>query len=216
MVSSATVSPDSYLGPFFLPTLTNPSPLLPLAGPPPTKSYVVNDAATNQTFEYESNGNSVENYGLNNGNSAPRGAASTIAGNKVWVVDANRKVYVYDASGSLLGSWTAGSLASNATVEGIATNGTDVWIVDARSDRVFKYSNAAGRLSGSQNADSRFALSSSNKNPKDIVTDGTHFWVVNDGLLDRVFKERERNNFPKFMRLGLGVLCSSIWEAECL
>ena len=109
-------------------------------------------------------------------------------GDKVWVVDANRQVYVYDTSGSLLGSWTAGTLASNATVEGIATNGTDIWIVDARSDKVFKYANAASRLSGSQNAASSFKLNSSNTSPKDIVTDGTHLWVVNDAAQDKVFK----------------------------
>ena len=81
---------------------------------------------------------SVESYSLNSGNTAPRGAASTIAGDKTWVVDANRKVYVYDTSGGLLGSWTAGTLASNATVEGIATNGNDIWIVDAKSDKVYQ------------------------------------------------------------------------------
>ena len=189
LVSPATVIPGSYLGPYVIAALTNPSSLLPLAGPPPTKFYVVNDATTNQTFEYQANGSSVENYGLNSGNSAPRGAVSTAAGDRVWVVDANRKVYVYDTSGSLLGSWTAGTLASNATVEGIATNGTDIWIVDARSDKVFKYSNAAGRLIGSQNAASSFNLNSGNTSPKDIVTDGANFYVVNDTLLiDKVFK----------------------------
>ena len=154
----------------------------------PTKFYVVNDGSSDRTFEYVANGTATQDSALSSANTAPRGAVSTAAGDKVWVVDANRQVYVYDANGRLLGSWIAGTLASNATVEGIATNGTDVWIVDARSDRVFKYSNAAGRLSGSQNADSRFNLDSGNKNPEDIVTDGTHFWVVNDGLLDRVFK----------------------------
>ena len=102
-----------------------------------TKFYVVNDAQPNRTYEYDANGTGVENYALNSGNTAPRGAASTAAGDKVWVVDANKKVYVYNTSGGLLGSWTAGSLASNATVEGIATNGTDVWIVDAKQDKVF-------------------------------------------------------------------------------
>ncbi len=124
----------------------------------------------------------------NSGNTAPRGAASTIAGEKVWVVDANRKVYVYNTGGGLLGSWTAGTLASNATVEGIATNGTDIWIVDAKSDKVFKYTGAATRTSGTQNAASSFSLNSSNTSPKDIVTDGTSLWVVNDSTTDKVFK----------------------------
>lgn len=154
----------------------------------PTKFYVVNDATQNQTYEYNASGGLVESYNLNSGNTAPRGAASTIASDKVWVVDANRNVYVYNPAGGLLGSWTAGTLASNATVEGIATNGTDVWIVDAKSDKVFKYTGAASRLSGSQNAASSFSLNSGNANPKDIVTDGASLWVVNDASTDKVFK----------------------------
>jgi hypothetical protein len=155
---------------------------------PPTKFYVVNDASANRTYEYGSTGSAIENYTLNSGNTAPRGAASTAAGDKVWVVDANRNVYVYNTSGGLLGSWTAGTLPSNATVEGIATNGTDVWIVDARTDRVYRYTGAASLTSGSQNAASSFALNSSNTSPKDVVTDGTHLWVVNDASSNRVFK----------------------------
>jgi hypothetical protein len=154
----------------------------------PTKFYVVDDASTNRTYEYGATGAAVENYTLGSGNTTPRGAASTAAGDKVWVVDANRKVYVYNASGGLLGSWTAGTLASNATVEGIATNGVDVWIVDANSDKVFKYTGAASRTSGSQNAASSFNLNSSNTSPKDIVTDGTYVWVVNDSSTNKVFK----------------------------
>ena len=154
----------------------------------PTKFYVVNDATQNLTYEYNASGGLVESYSLNTGNTAPRGAASTTAGDKTWVVDANRNVYVYNNSGGLLGSWTAGTLASNATVEGIATNGTDIWIVDAKSDKVHRYTNAASRLSGSQTAASSFGLNSSNTSPKDIVTDGTSIWVVNDSSTDKVFK----------------------------
>ena len=109
-----------------------------------TKFYVVNDASLDRTYEYNATGTSVETYGLNTGNTAPRGAASTIAGDKTWVVDANRKVYVYNNSGALLGSWTAGTLSTKAVVEGIATNGTDVWIVDAYSDKVYKYAGGRG------------------------------------------------------------------------
>jgi hypothetical protein len=153
-----------------------------------SKFYVVNDATQNLTYEYNVSGMSVESYSLNTGNTTPRGAASTIAGDKTWVVDANRNVYVYSNSGALLGSWTAGTLATNATVEGITTNGTDVWIVDAKSDKVYKYAGAATRLSGSQNAASSFSLNSANTSPKDIVTDGVSLWVVNDSTTDKVFK----------------------------
>ena len=153
-----------------------------------TKFYVVNDATQNLTYEYNSRSSLVESYSLNSGNTAPRGVASTIAGDKTWVVDANRKVYVYNNVGTLLGSWTAGTLSTSATVEGIATDGTDVWIVDAKSDKVYKYTGAATRLSGSQNAASSFSLNSANKSPKDIVTDGVNLWVVNDSTTDKVFK----------------------------
>jgi len=145
-----------------------------------TKFHVVNDASQDQTYDYNSGGAPVESYSLTSGNTAPRGVATTIAGERVWVVDANRKVYVYNTSGGLLGSWTAGSLASNATVEDITVCGSDVWIVDARSDKVFRYSGAASRLSGSQNTASSFSLNRSNTNPKGMVTDGTSLWVVND------------------------------------
>ncbi len=155
---------------------------------PVTKFYVVNDGSPDKTFEYTAAGASVENYAINSGNTAPRGAASTAAGDKVWVVDANKNVYVYNTTGGLLGSWAAGGMASNAAVEGIATNGTDVWIVDARQDKVFRYTGAASRLSGSLNAAGSFALNSGNASPKDVVTDGTNLWIVNDSTADKVFK----------------------------
>ena len=45
--------------------------------------YVVDDASLDKTFEYGSGtGTAGENYALNSGNSAPRGAASTTAGTK--------------------------------------------------------------------------------------------------------------------------------------
>jgi hypothetical protein len=153
-----------------------------------TKFYVVDDASTDRTYEYTASGGSVENYPLNGGDSAPRGAAITAAGSKVWVVDKNKNVYVYNTSGGLLGSWAAGSLPGNAAVEGIATNGTDIWIVDSQGAKVYRYTGAATRLLGSQNAASNFSLNSGNTSPKDIVTDGTNLWVVNDSTTDKVFK----------------------------
>jgi hypothetical protein len=160
-----------------------------------TKFYVVNDGstvATDKTFEYGTGGppstNAGESYTLASGNTTPRGAASTAAGDKVWVVDANKNVYVYGPSGNLLGSWSAGSIPGSLDIQGVTTNGTDVWIVDAKSDKVFKYAGAATRLSGSQNAAGSFSLNKSNTNPKDLVTDGTYLWVVNDSTTDKVFR----------------------------
>ena len=156
---------------------------------PATKFFVVNDAVYDQTYEYQATNPFITANGLGTGNTAPRGAASNAAGDKVWVVDANKKVYVYKTSGELLGSWTAGSLSPTAIIEGTTTNGTDVWIVDNKADRVYLYANAAGTLSGILNATSSFSLNSGNKNPKDLVTDGTYIWVVDDGTSsDKVFR----------------------------
>lgn len=153
-----------------------------------TKFFVVDDAATNLTYRYGVLGTGQGNSALAAANSAPRGVVSNAARDKVWVVDANKNVYVYNGSGALLGSWTAGSLTGAAQVEGIATNGTDIWIVDAKQDKVFKYAGAASRLSGSQNAASSFNLNYLNVLPKDIVTDGTYLYVVNDTTNDYVHK----------------------------
>jgi len=202
-VSPSTAVPGSYLGPHFIASISNPLPVQPLLlglsansqvasntiHNDSTKFFVVNDGSSDRTYEYSASGTPVENHALSSDNTAPRGAVSTAAGDKVWVVDANRQVYVYDASGSLLGSWTAGTLASNAIVEGIATNGTDIWIVDAKSDKVFRYTGGASRLAGSQNATSSFKLNGNNRSPKDIVASSTNLWVVNDTLsIDKVFK----------------------------
>jgi hypothetical protein len=154
-----------------------------------TKFFVV-DSGTPKTYQYGSGGTSEEISPQLSNDTAPRGVATTAAGTTVWVVDTNKNVYVYDNHGVLLGSWSAGSLPRNANVTGIATNGTDVWLVDSNSDKVYKYTGAASRLSGSQNAASSFNLVSGkngNTNPQDIVTDGTSFWVV-DGSTLKVFK----------------------------
>lgn len=154
------------------------------------KFYVVNDATANTNYKYGADGSARGSTALATANAAPRGAASTILGDKTWVIDANRNVYVYrNSDGALLGSWAAGSMPSNATPEGIATNGIDVWIVDSRGDKVYRYAGAATLLAGSQTAASSFSLNSGNTSPKDIVTDGSSFWVVNDtSKTDKVFK----------------------------
>jgi hypothetical protein len=159
-----------------------------------TKFFVADSGTVVKTYEYGSGGTSEEitepNY-TGDTDTAPRGVATTAAGTTVWVVDANKNVYVYSNHGVLLGSWSAGGMPSAANVTGIATNGTDIWLVDSYSDKVYKYTGAASRLSGSQNAASSFSLSvhghSGNGNPQDLVTDGTSFWVV-DGTAHMVFK----------------------------
>jgi DNA-binding beta-propeller fold protein YncE len=154
-----------------------------------TKFYVVNDAATDKTYEYAVNGAAGESYNLGSGNTAPRGAAASADGKTVWVVDGNNTVYVYDPTGALLGSWTAGGMTGSPQVEGIATDGTDIWLLDNGKDKVYKYTGAASRRSGSQSAASSFSLASGDSNGKGIVTDGTYLWVVDDGSgSDKVYK----------------------------
>jgi sugar lactone lactonase YvrE len=159
------------------------------------KFYVVNDSTptlggTNTTYKYQSSGTEQAPYALSLNDLSPRGVAANATGTMEWVVDANKNVYVYSPSGTLLGSWSAGGLSSSANITGIATNGTDIWLVDSYSDKVYKFTGAASRLSGSQNPSSSFNLVShrnGSTNPQDIVTDGTSFWVV-DGSQLKVFK----------------------------
>jgi hypothetical protein len=158
-----------------------------------TKFFVV-DSGTVRTYEYGSGGTSEEITAPQTGtDTAPRGVATTAAGNTVWVVDANKTVYVYDNHGVLQGSWSAGGLQGNAQLTGIAinpNNPSDIWLVDSSADKVYKFANAASRLSGGQNAASTFNLdkgSGGNSNPQDLVTDGTSIWVV-DGTAHKVFK----------------------------
>ena len=149
-----------------------------------TKFFVV-DSGTVETYEYGSGGTSEEiTVPQLSTDTAPRGDATTAAGTTVWVVDANKNVYVYTNHGVLLGSWSAGGLSSSAQLTGITTDGTDIWLVDSYADKVYKYTGAASRLSGSQNAASSFTCHTGNGNPQDIVTDGTSIWIV-DGTRSR-------------------------------
>ncbi len=165
------------------------------ASDPAAKFYVVNDSTstlggTNTTYKYQASGSPEAPYGLSLNDLNPRGVATTAAGTTEWVVDANMNVYVYSSHGTLLGSWSAGGLSSSAQLTGITTDGTNIWLVDSYADKVYKYTAAATRLSGSQTAASSFALVSGrngDSNPQDLVTDGTSIWVV-DGTALKVFK----------------------------
>ena len=100
---------------------------------PGTKFYVV-DTAGDSTYEYNAQGELVDDYSLHMGNTMPRGAASDPTGSTLWVLDNDDFVYVYDADGNSLGQWKALGLDRP---EGIATDGQNVWIVDRGSDRTY-------------------------------------------------------------------------------
>ena len=165
-----------------------------------TKFYVVDDFAKS-TFEYEEDGTPVENYSLAAGNSAPRGVATTAAGDRVWVLDSNRNVNVYDTAGALLGTWRANGVRRRALVEGIATDGVNIWIVDNRNDCVYRYDGAASVLSGARVSSFRFDLAAGNNGPRGIVYGETFgqptLYVVNDANgSDHVYEYPLENGIP--------------------
>jgi len=148
--------------------------------------FFVPDSSADATFQYAADGSPGGSTSLGGGNDDARGATAHSTGSTLWVVDEDQNVYVYDESGNLQGSWHSTDVSRP---EGIATDDTDLWIVDGQSDSVYRYSGAAGFLSGSHAANSTFKLDNANKNPTGITTDGTHIWVVNDKMnADTVFK----------------------------
>jgi hypothetical protein len=163
--------------------------------PVQTKFFVVNDGSPDGTYEYQANGTAVENYALAAGNTAPRGAASNVDVSTTWVVDAGNRVYVYSHTGALVGNWEVTYFGKPVPkLEGITVFGDDVWLVDASRDRITHYVGGAHVRGGSRLPDAtsgafdQFDLASGNKNPKDLVTDGTHIWVVDDANTNKVFK----------------------------
>jgi hypothetical protein len=151
---------------------------------------VVNDGSPDKTYEYAANGDPGESWNLGGGNTAPRGAAASADGQYLWVVDSNKTVYTYLPTGAGYGGgWSAGGMTGNGQIEGLASNGTDIWLLDNSKDKVYKFANSATTTAGSINAASSFSLNGSNSNGKGIVTDGSYFWVVDDGpSTDKVFK----------------------------
>jgi DNA-binding beta-propeller fold protein YncE len=155
------------------------------------KFYVVNapglNAGNHATFKYQASGTEQAPYFLGLADLNPEGIAANAAGTREWVVDRNENVYVYSSAGTLLGSWSAGGLPAEASLNGIATDGTNIWLLDATTNKIFEYAGAASRLSGSQNAASSFTLNRSDAAPANIVTDGKSMWVVDQGN-GKVFK----------------------------
>jgi VCBS repeat-containing protein len=147
---------------------------------------LVIDQLAKQTFSYGSDGKSNGQNSLNKENKKARGIASTSDGSLQWVVDSDGIVFVYGLTGKLLGSWKAEGIDKP---EGIAVAGDNLWIVDTATDRTYLFTGAGLRRSGTAISASSFALDRSNRDPKDIVTDGSRIWVVNDtSNTDSVFR----------------------------
>jgi hypothetical protein len=110
------------------------------------------------------------NNGLNI-NRSPKGI--TTDGTHLWVVDnsATDRVFKYTVSGAFVGAWTL-STPSVSTPTGITIDPAEVnhiWIVDSGTDKVYQYSGATGRISGTQAADTIFALAAGNTDPQGIA-----------------------------------------------
>jgi hypothetical protein len=147
--------------------------------------FVVVDASR-RVYVYGSDGTPLETQLLNQENEGLTGIAVSSDGSKTWIVDRKGEVFVYDQSGKLLGSWKARGIDKP---EGITTDGVNLWIVDNERDRVYSFAGAAARLAGSLRPTSSFRLTPSNRNPTDLVTDGTSLWVTNSSAReDRVFR----------------------------
>ncbi|MCA9008171.1 MAG: cadherin-like domain-containing protein, partial [Planctomycetaceae bacterium] len=152
----------------------------------PRAKFFVVDADRAASFQYLADGSSLSSNALNKSDSKPRGIASNPTGTIQWVIDVSGAVFIYDNTGAFLGEWTPLNIGKP---EGIAVWGNDLWLVDPNSDKVFKFTGGAALRSGKVAAASSFALNSGNLNSTDIVTDGTHLWVLNDTLAaDKVFR----------------------------
>jgi hypothetical protein len=104
----------------------------------------------------------------------------------LWVVDNKGEVFVYDNDNNMLGGW---DLKEIDKPEGITVHDDDLWIVDREDDRVHFFKGGALRRSGEAEPTSSFSLGRGNRNPMDLVTDGTHIWVVNNTRnSDKVFR----------------------------
>ena len=137
------------------------------------------DKGTDKVYFYDQGAEITEfgtygetsSFSLANGNGNPRGI--TTDGEHLWVVNSKSKkdeVFKYTTSGTLVGQWTIDSV--NVNPRGITIDPNDVdhlWIVDSTTDSVYQYSGAASRTSGSQSADSVFALTAENSNPQGIA-----------------------------------------------
>src|SRR5262249_53249534 len=140
-----------------------------------TKFFVA-DQSAHGIFDYSSSGGFQSESDIAS-NIRSRGIAANAAGTMLWVIGADKKVYVFKTNGTPLGSWSAGDLNQP---QDITVFGNDIWIVDRASGKVFRYANAASRLSGSQNPTQSFALDCGNSHPSGIVTNGTNIWVTDD------------------------------------
>lgn len=111
----------------------------------------------------------TSSFALGSGNTTPEGI--TTNGTTLWVVNSatTDKVFVYTTAGALQGSWTIGNTTPTGLTIDPSGTSQSLWIVDSGTDRVYEYTNARSRISGSQAAATSFALAAGNTSPQDIA-----------------------------------------------
>jgi hypothetical protein len=139
---------------------------------------LANSTSKDEVFKYtgaasrlSGSQSAASSFGLNGADANPKGLVTD--GTSLWVVDDGGtadKVFKYSLSGSLLGSWAIDPANTHPTGLTInPSNVSDVWVVDSGTARVYQYTAAASRISGSQTAAATFALAAGNTNPQDIA-----------------------------------------------
>ncbi len=155
--------------------------------------WIVDDAA-NKIFYFAGAASRVSGkmsatttFALDRNNANPMDVVTD--GRHLWVVNDTAKldsVFRYTIGGKLEGSWKidgADKTPTGLTID--PNNVSDIWIVDAGTDRVYQYSGATARTSGAQNASSSFALAKADRNPQGIADPrslATSFTVTSDSL----------------------------------
>ena len=109
-------------------------------------------------------------------------------------------------------------LPDNDTPGGLTVNTAvgpaELWIVDEKTDKVFRYSQQ-GALLGT------LALTSSNRDAKDITTDGASFWVLDKKdekvyryLMDGTFQDSFALTTPRDHLEGITTDGTSLWVLD--
>jgi phospholipase/lecithinase/hemolysin len=103
------------------------------------------------------------------GNTNPKGIKSN--GVSVWVVNSatTDRVYKYDLNGTYRGRWNLDVANSNPSGISLSSDGLDLSIVDATSDKLYRYSGSAARTTGSQASDAVIPLNSANSNVQGVA-----------------------------------------------
>lgn len=140
--------------------------------------FFVVDGVAGTTYSYDADGTAIAEFSVDTGTASLRGVAADPTGQQLWVVDNAGIVRALTADGTLLGSWTASGLTDST---GIAVSGTDIWIVDATSDRVYRFNGGASLISGTHAASESFALHADNFQASGLEVRGNTIWITDDG-----------------------------------